>query len=129
MRAITLRVAAVTGILTLAFSFLFMSTTWASASAARSKPLPCHARMSTSRPADDTTTIVEVKSVAKARVTTVAHYRTVNREHHGRTNRHGRAGIPYFISGATPGFRVVVDVTVRWPHRSGSCQTSFTPHS
>jgi hypothetical protein len=93
------------------------------------KPLPCHAAMSSAHPADYTTTVVNVKTVADARITTVAHYRTVNREHHGRANRHGKAGIPYYISRATPGFRVIVDVTVRWPHRTGSCETAFVPHA
>jgi hypothetical protein len=94
-----------------------------------SKPLPCHASMSNAHPADYTTTTVNVKSVANVKVTTVAHYRTVNRVHHGRANAQGKAGIPYDISGATPGFRVIVDVTVKWPHRTGTCQTSFVPHS
>jgi hypothetical protein len=94
-----------------------------------SKPLPCHASMSNAHPADYTTTTVNVKSVADVKITTVAHYRTVNRVHHGRANRQGKAGIPYYISGATPGFRVKVDVTVKWPHRTGTCQTSFTPHA
>ena len=130
MRIIASRLAVITGTATLVFSALFMAAApSASASAMHSKPLPCHATMSASHPADFTTTTVRVKTVAEARVTTVAHYRTVNRTHHGRANRHGRAAIPYRISGATPGFRVVVDVTVRWPHRSGNCKTSFTPHS
>ncbi|HET7019041.1 MAG TPA: hypothetical protein VFI65_34300 [Streptosporangiaceae bacterium] len=94
-----------------------------------SKPLPCHASMSNARPADYTTIVVNVKSVADVRITTVAHYRTVNREHHGRADRQGKAGIPYYISGATPGFKVIVDVTVKWPHRTGTCQTSFVPHA
>ena len=85
--------------------------------------------MSNRHPADFTSTTVQVKSVAKAKVTTTAQYKTTNTTHHGRTNRHGRAGIPYYISGATPGFRVVVDVTVKWPRRTGHCETSFTPHS
>jgi hypothetical protein len=97
--------------------------------AVNSKPLPCHASMSNSSPADYTTTTVRVKTNASAKVTTVAHYRTLNREHHGRANAAGRAGIPYYISGATPGYQVVVDVSVKWPHRSGSCETSFTPHA
>jgi hypothetical protein len=84
--------------------------------------------MSNSHPADYTTTTVRVKTVARARVTTDAYYRTVTREHHGRTNAYGRARIPYYISGATPGYEVIVDVHVSWPHRHGSCQTSFTPH-
>lgn len=94
-----------------------------------SKPLPCHASMSNAHPADYTTTTVNVKSVADVKITTVAHYRTVNRVHHRRANAQGKAGVPYDISGATPGFRVKVDVTVKWPHRTGTCQTSFVPHA
>jgi hypothetical protein len=101
----------------------------ASAETVASKPLPCHAAMSNARPADYTTTTVQVRSVAHAHVSTVAHYKTVNRWHYGRTNGRGRAGIPYYISGATPGYQVIVNVYVKWPHRSGTCQTSFTPHS
>lgn len=104
-------------------------TSTAAAAAPTSKPLPCHASMSNAHPADYTTTTVNVKSVAEVKITTVAHYRTVNRKHHGRADRQGKAGIPYYISGATPGFRVKVDVTVKWPHRTGHCQTSFTPHA
>lgn len=107
---------------------LGLVTTPASDASALAKPLPCHASMSNSHPADFTTTTVRVRTVPHARVTTVAHYKTVDRTHHGRANGHGKASIPYHISGATPGFRVRVDVTARWPHRTGSCQTSFTPH-
>jgi hypothetical protein len=124
------RVAIISGISLFALSSVLAGgMTVASASAQRSRPLPCHATMSNRHPADFTTTTVRVRSVAKAKVTTTAHYRTTDTTHHGRTNRHGRAGIPYDISGATAGFRVVVDVTVKWPHRSGRCRTAFTPHS
>ena len=111
--------------LVLAFAFVAPA---ASAAGIPARALPCHASMSNSHPADFTTTIVRVRSVARASVTTVAHYRTTNTTHHGRTNASGRAGIPYRISGATPGFRVKVDVTVKKGTRKGSCQTSFTPH-
>jgi hypothetical protein len=62
-------------------------------------------------------------------VTTVAHYRTVARKYHRRANSAGRAAVPYYISGATPGYRVVVDVYVSRGSRKGSCSTSFTPHA
>src|SRR5580698_6494662 len=48
------------------------------------KSLPCHATMSNSHPADYTTTDVRVKTAARAYVTTIAHYRTVNRKYHRR---------------------------------------------
>src|SRR5262249_23096099 len=123
-----MQVIAITGLGATTIASTLLTPGMASAAPMR-KPLPCHASMSNARPADYTTTTVNVKSVADARVTTVAHYRTVNRQHHGRTNRQGKVGIPYYISGATPGFRVIVDVTVKWPHRTGSCQTSFLPHA
>ena len=84
--------------------------------------------MSNPHPADYTTTKVRVHTVKFAKVKTVAHYRTTNTTHHGKTNSHGRATIPYYISGATPGYRVKVDITVRKNSRAGHCQTAFTPH-
>jgi hypothetical protein len=92
------------------------------------KSLPCHASMSNSHPADYTTTDVRVKTAARAYVTTIAHYRTVNRKYHRRSNGAGSATVPYYISGATPGFRVVVSVYVSRGSRKGNCSTSFLPH-
>ena len=127
MRAFS-QVITITGLGVMAVASTLTSSAAADA-APTSKPLPCHASMSNAHPADYTTTDVNVKSVADVRITTVAHYRTVNTVHHGRANRRGKASIPYYISGATPGFRVKVDVTVKWPHRTGTCQTSFLPHA
>jgi hypothetical protein len=101
----------------------------ASGSPARAKRLPCHASMSNSHPADYTTTDVRVRTGDHARVVTVAHYRTVNHKKVAHANGHGRATIPYYISGATPGYTVQVTVSVTRGRRSGSCSTSFTPHS
>ena len=84
--------------------------------------------MSNSRPADYTTTDVRVQTVGYAEVTAVAHYKTVNRKHSHQANRKGAATIWYYISGATPGYRVVVDVSVRSGRRTGFCWTSFIPH-
>lgn len=99
------------------------------ASPARLKRLPCRAAMSNSHPADYTTTDVRVRTGDRARVVTVAHYRTTNHKKIAHANGSGRATIPYYISGATPGYTVRVTVTVTLGHRSGSCSTSFTPHS
>lgn len=100
----------------------------ASASLATLKPLPCSASMSNSRPADFTTTDVRVRTAALAKVITVAHYKTTNHKKTARAGTAGRVSVPYFISGATPGFRVKVSVNVSKSGRSGSCSTSFTPH-
>lgn len=91
--------------------------------------LSCRASMSNARPKDYTTTYVDVSTAARAHVKTVAHYKTTNTTHRGTANSKGKADIPYYISGATPGYTVKVDVTVTLGKKSGSCSTSFTPKS
>ena len=93
-----------------------------------SAALTCHASMSDNHPRDYTTTDVRVHTAAHASVTTVAHYRTTNHKKTGTAGSGGNASIGYYISGATPGYRVVVSVRVVSGHRSGSCSTWFTPH-
>jgi hypothetical protein len=93
-----------------------------------SAALPCHASMSNSRPRDYTTTYVLVHTTGYASVATVAHYRTTNHKKTGTAGRRGNASIGYYISGATPGYKVVVSVRVVHGDRSGSCSTSFIPH-
>jgi hypothetical protein len=100
----------------------------ASASPARPRPLPCHASMSNTRPADYTTVYVRVRTASRAKVVTVAHYRTTNHRKSRRANSAGRARVPYYISGATPGYKVKVSVRVSRNGRTGSCSTAFTPH-
>ncbi|MGD0704831.1 MAG: hypothetical protein ABSA02_33695 [Trebonia sp.] len=90
--------------------------------------LPCHASMSNNRPRDYTTTYVRVHTTGYASVTTVAHYRTTNHKKTGKAGRGGNASIGYYISGATPGYKVVVSVRVVHGDRSGNCSTSFIPH-
>jgi hypothetical protein len=97
--------------------------------AAPARPLPCSASMSNARPADYTYTDVRVHTGNFATVTTVAHYRTTNTKHHGTAGRRGNLSIPYYISGATPGYEVKVSVSVKKGSRTGSCSTSFTPHA
>ncbi len=98
------------------------------APAAPSAALGCHASMSNSRPKDYTTIYVNVGTARYAAVTTVAHYKTVNREHTGKANAQGNAKIGYYISGATPGYRVNVSVTVTSGRSRGTCSTYFIPH-
>jgi len=100
----------------------------APAGAAPTSSISCHASMSNSRPSDYSTTYVNVSTVAHASVTTTAHYKTKNTSHSATANGSGKASVPYRISGATPGFRVVVSVSVHKGGKSGSCSTSFTPH-
>jgi len=91
------------------------------------KPLPCHASVSNSQPRDYTDVYVSVTTTASASVTTVAHYRTTSTKHTAKANSHGKASIKYYISRATPGYKVVVSVRVTLGSRAGNCSTSFTP--
>ena len=113
----------------LASPALAASASAAPASAApASTPLSCHASMSNNHPRDYTTTHVQVHTAAYASVTTIAHYKTTNHKKTGKAGVHGNASISYYISGAKPGYRVVVSVRVVRGNRSGSCSTWFTPH-
>src|SRR6266852_6162978 len=86
---------------------------WAGRAPSISSPataLACHASMTNSLPRDYTTTGVKVRTVPFAHIKTVAHYRTVNHAKYRTANARGRRTVWYYISGATPGFKVVVDV-------------------
>ena len=97
------------------------------ASATAAVPM-CRATMSDSTPAQYSNVYVRVRTASYAAVKTVAHYKTTNTVRKGKANGQGRASIKYYISGATPGYRVKVDVTVTKNGRSNHCTTSFTPH-
>ena len=97
--------------------------------AAHVTALPCSASMSNSHPRQYSTIKVNVHTAAFAGVTTVAHYRTTNTTHHGTAGHRGNVSISYYISGATPGYKVKVSVSVKSGTRRGSCSTSFTPHA
>jgi hypothetical protein len=109
-------------------ALLTAGTAGAAVASPTSAALSCHASMSNNHPRDYTTTRVKVRTAADASVTTVAHYRTTNHKKTGRAGSAGNASIGYYISGATPGYRVVVSVRVVRGDRSGSCSTWFTPH-
>jgi hypothetical protein len=89
--------------------------------------LRCHASMSNAQPDDYTTTDVLVRTNHHAHVKTVAHYKTKNTTHYRKASKHGKATVPYYISGATPGYTVSVTVSVTKNGLTGSCSTSFTP--
>ena len=95
---------------------------------AQAARLKCHVSMTNSHPRDYTSTGVQVRTAPFAAIETVAHYRTVNHPKRRTANSAGHRTVWYYISGATPGFRVVVDVYVSRHGRTGSCATAFTPH-
>jgi hypothetical protein len=127
----TLRTQSVRAVVTAA-SAAAITATLLSGSMAVAAPgaarLPCRATMSNAHPADYTTTDVRVHTAAHAHVTTVAHYKTTKTRHHRTAGSKGNATIPYYISGATPGYKVTVSVSVLKGNRTGNCSTSFTPH-
>ena len=75
---------------------------WAATTTPASAPLPCHASMSNYHPKDYTTTYVHVRTTAYASVTTVAHYKTVNRKHTGKAGVKGNATIRWSPLGLWP---------------------------
>ena len=91
--------------------------------------LACSASVSSSSPADYTTVDIDVHTAAGASVTTVAHYKTTDHQKTAVADGVGQATVAYYISGATPGYRVTVDVTVSAGSRTADCSTSFTPVS
>ena len=89
--------------------------------------VPCSARMFHPAPAQYSTTDVLVSTAASASVSATAHYKTTNTTHPATSNAAGKADLPFRISRATTGYRVVVTVTVRKGRSFGSCSTAFTP--
>jgi hypothetical protein len=94
---------------------------------ATGRGLSCSASVSNSSPADYSTVDITVRTAAAATVTTVAHYKTTDHQKSAVAGGSGVATIAYSISGASPGFRVVVDVTAAAAGRTATCSTSFTP--
>jgi hypothetical protein len=91
--------------------------------------ISCRASVSSSSPADYTTVDINVETASGASVTTVAHYKTTDHHKTAVADGAGQATVAYYISGATPGYTVTVDVTASAGPRSASCSTSFTPVS
>ena len=91
--------------------------------------LPCAATATPVRPAQYSNVVIRVETAARADVTAVAHYKTTNTTKRAVADLHGIAKPTFYISGATVGYRVVVDVTVTKGLRRGSCSTSFVPQA
>jgi hypothetical protein len=83
--------------------------------------------VSNSQPSDYSTVDVYVRTAAGADVTTVAHYKTTSHQKSATADSQGQATVPYDISDATKGYKVVVDVTVKLAGETSHCSTSFTP--
>ena len=70
---------------------------------------------------------LEGAPVAGASVRTVAHYKTTDTTHYGTTGSDGKCTIDYYISGATSGYTVWVDVYASSGSFNDSTRTWFTP--
>lgn len=87
----------------------------------------CTATVSNARPTQRSTVVVAVSKVAAgAVVTTTAHYKTTISTKTASANSRGAAALPYLISRATHGFRVVIGVTAAKGSARWVCSTSFT---
>ena len=106
-----------------------LATGTASASAAPDAALKCHTWPSNRHPDDYTTVSIRVRTAPHASVKTAVHYKTTTHNKYGTAGDMGHKDIPYYISGATPGFKVVVDVTTSRNGVTGHCSTAFTPDS
>ena len=84
--------------------------------------------MQDSTPKQYTYDRVYVRTVKYAKFHATAHYKTSNTTKYGKTNKYGKGSVRFYISGATPGRRVYVDVYVNKNGHSGHCRTSFVPH-
>lgn len=89
--------------------------------------LACHASMSNTKPKDYSDVDVNITTKSGASVKAAAHYKTTTNTKTAKANSSGKASVVYYISGATPGYKVAVDVTVKSGNSQGTCSTSFTP--
>jgi len=89
--------------------------------------LRCVAAVSSTFPAEYTTVDVYVRTAAGASVTSFNDKKTTEYQKAAVADGAGRAVVAYFISGATPGYMVRVDVTTTAAGRMSTCSTSFTP--
>ncbi len=123
------RLAALGATTVLAAAPLLVHAPTADASAMVAAPLSCKASMSDATPEQYSNVTVRVKTSPRAKVRTVAHYRTTDTAKSRKANAAGKANLLYYISSASAGYRVTVDVKVTKNGHSKTCSTSFTPHS
>jgi hypothetical protein len=88
----------------------------------------CAVKMSNSKPRQYSNTWVNVSKVgSKAKVETLAHYKTTKTRKKATASSKGKASLKYYISGATPGKSVKVTVTAKKGKTTWKCSTSFKP--
>ncbi|MCK9921960.1 hypothetical protein MXD61_08690 [Frankia sp. AgPm24] len=91
--------------------------------------LSCRALALVPNPTMNQTEPVLIETASSARVTGLAHYRTTTTRKSGTADTLGRAVLRWRISHATPGYRVLITITVSSGSQRATCTTSFTPAS
>lgn len=100
----------------------------ADAAPAEAATKSCKATMSNSKPRQYSNTYVRVSGVAsKAKITTVAHYKTSKTRKTATASTTGKASIKYNVSRATPNRKVPVTVTAVKGKTKWTCSSYFTP--
>jgi hypothetical protein len=98
--------------------------------AAEGGTLKCQAWASSSRPHDNATVKIQVRTVANAWVSATHALALVNGESiAGRASSKGEWTVRFQVRDATPGARVVITVHVSRQGSRGTCQASFRPQS
>src|SRR5664279_3876160 len=109
----TLRTTGSRSVILIASFSLLLASTLSVATLAQAAPtshlsLPCSAHVDKPHPTDYSTVTVFIHTRGSARVTTIAHYRTTSNVKTTTANPSGSASVPYRISRATSGFKVVI---------------------
>ena len=107
---------------------LISGSVFADVTPAEAASKSCSAKMSISRPSQYSNTWVEVSKVgSKAKVETVAHYKTTKTKKRATASTKGKASLKYYISGATPNRAVKITVIAKKGKTMWKCSTSFKP--
>ena len=92
--------------------------------------LMCHAQATPSRPHDRTTVEIRVRTAAHAQVTATNPMAALSTNGiSGQASANGRRTLRLRVGDATPGARIIIDVTVSRRGKKGTCQASFRPRA
>jgi hypothetical protein len=92
-----------------------------------SAAISCTAKPTSRYPVDDSSVGIRISTSARAHFTVKAHFRGGVREKKAVAGATGTGTATFRLGGATPGYRVAVDVSVALGDRHGSCTTWFRP--
>jgi hypothetical protein len=92
------------------------------------KSLKCHTWVTDRYPPDNGSVGLRIRTVRRARVRVIAHYRWISYLNRARAGARGHRTLWYSVGDAPAGFKVKLDVRVSRHGRRGSCSTWFIPH-